>query len=276
MGMALTINTNTEAASASRFLAITQGRLGRGLEQLASGRRINRGADDAAGLAVSEGISAQVRGLSQVVRNAQDGVSVVQIADGALSQTSVALQRVRELTVQAGNGTLSAEQRGIIQAEIDALQGSIDQFAGGAQFNSQPLLDGSTPTVTLQMGANAANTQSFDLPDATAAGLGVGPGTVDVSTRASANASLVAIDAAIDAVNSQRVTLGGAQNALEAVVGTLNVAIENLHASESRIRDLDVGQAVARNARDQILAQIGAAVQAQANVSRESVLRLLG
>ncbi len=273
--MALTINTNAEAANASRLLGITQGRLGRGLEQLASGRRINRGADDAAGLAISEVISAQVRGLSQAVRNAQDGVSVVQIADGALSQTSVALQRIRELTVQAGNGTLSTEQRGVIQAEIDSLQGAIDQFAGGAQFNSQPLLDGSAPAVTIQTGANAADTQTFDLPDATAASLGVGPGSVDVSTPAAANASLAAVDAAIDQVSSARAELGAQQNGLERIVASNNVAIENQASALSRIRDLDVAQGVARNARDQILAQFGAAVQAQANVSRQSVLQLL-
>lgn len=273
--MGIRINSNVDAANAARHVNMTQARLSSGLERLASGRRINRAADDAAGLAISEVISSQVRGLNQAVRNAQDGVSLIQTADGALSQTSDVLQRMRELTVQAGNGTLSSSQRTAIQSEITELQGVVDRVAGGAQFNGQQLLDGTTPTVQLQTGANAGNTSQVSLTDATATGLSVAGAAVDVSTPAAANASLAVIDQAIDQVTSARADLGAQQNAIENVIASNNVSSENQASAVSRIRDLDYASGVAATARDQILSQFGAAVQAQANVSRESVLRLL-
>ena len=274
--MAIRINSNVDAGSASRHLATTQAQLSASLERLASGRRINRGADDAAGLAISEVLNAQVRGLNQASRNAQDAVSLVQTADGGLSQTSEALQRVRELTVQAGNGTLSAEQRGAIQAEISELTSTIDRVATTTEFNGQPILDGSTPSVTVQTGANSGDTTTVDLPNATSAALGVGAGQVDVSSAGTANASLANVDQAITSVTSARSDLGAQQNALQSVIASNDVGAENQASARSRIADLDYAKGVSDQARNQILSQVGTAVLAHANLSRQSVLRLLG
>lgn len=276
--MAFRINTNVDAANANRNLGLTQGLLSHTLQQLASGRRINSAADDAAGLAISEILTSQVRGTNQAVRNAQDAISLVQTADGALNQTSDALQRIRELTVQAGNGTLSASQRNAIQSEVSSLQQSIDQVAGGAQFNGQPLLTGTTPNVQLQTGANtgASNTTTVALPTATAAGLGVAPGQIDLSSPAAANASLAQIDQAIGQVSSARGNLGAQSSALENLTASLNVSSENHASARSRIQDLDFAQALTQRTRDQILSNAGVAVLAQANFSSQSVLRLLG
>lgn len=272
------INTNVDAASASRNVGITRQLLSQTLQQLSSGKRINSAADDAAGLAISEILSAQVRGANRAAQNAQDGVSLIQTAEGALSQTSDALQRIRELTVQAGNGTLSAEQRGSIQSEIDNITQAIDQTASTTQFNNRPILDGSTPSVQLQVGPNAggAGTTQVDLPNGTAAALGVGPGQVDVSSAATANASLANVDAAIERVNSARSDLGAQSNALQNVTASLNVQSENQASARSRIADLDYAKGVADQARDQILSQVGTAVLAHANLNSQSVLRLLG
>jgi flagellin len=273
--MAIRINGNTDAGSAARHLGNTQAQLSVALERLASGRRINRAADDAAGLAISAVLSAQVRGLNQATRNTQDAVSLIQTADGGLSQTSDALQRVRELTVQAGNGTLSTEQRGAIQAEIDELTSTIDRVANTTEFNGQPILDGSNPSVTVQTGANGTDTTTVDLPDATSAALGVGPGQVDASSPGTANASLANVDAAISNVSSARASLGAQQSGLENVIASNNVGAENQASANSRIADLDYAKGASDQARNQILSQFGTAVLAHANLSRQSVLRLL-
>jgi flagellin len=276
--MAFKINTNVDAASASRHIGISQSLLSQTLGQLASGKRINTAANDAAGLAISEILTSQVRGANQAVRNAQDGISLIQTAEGALSETSDSLQRIRELTVEAGNGTLSPQQRQSISSEITQLQQGIDRTANTTQFNNQQLLDGSNPTVQLQTDANAGanGTTSVNLPNATAAALGVGPGQVDVSSPAAANASLANVDAAIDKVSSARGDLGAQNNALEHATANLNVASENQASARSRIADLDYAQGVVDQARDQILSQLGTAVLAHANLNSQSVLRLLG
>lgn len=276
--MALRINTNVDAANSSRRLDISRSQLSTSLQRLASGRRINSGADDAAGLAISEAIGAQVRGANAAVRNVQDGISLVQTADGALAQTSDNLQRIRELTVQASNGTLSTEQRGAIQAEITALQGNVDDIAATTQFNGRQLLDGSQTNVQLQSGPNvgANNTTSVSLPNASAAAIGAGPAQVDVSTPAAANVSLANIDQAIASVSAARGDLGATQNALENTAASLNVASENQASAVSRIRDLDFARGVSDQVRNSILSDAGAAVLAQANFSTRSVLRLLG
>jgi flagellin len=274
--MGLRINTNVDAANASRNLGITNTQLSTALTQLASGLRINSAADDAAGLAISEVLNSQVRGINQAVRNAQDGISLVQTADGALSETTDTLQRIRELTVQAGNGTLSQDDRNSIQNEINQLTSTIDATANQTQFNGQQILNGSTSNVQLQTGPNASTTSTVNLPTATSTALGVGPGQVDVSSPAAAQASLQNVDQAIDAVGQARGTLGAQQNALQNVTASLNVAGENQASAQSRIRDLDFAQGVSAETRGQILSQIGAAVQAHANLSGNSVLRLLG
>ena len=273
--MALRINGNTDAASAHRALGTAAGQLSRSLSQLASGKRIVSARDDAAGLAIAETLSAQVRGSQQGVRNAQDGISVLQTAEGALGQVAEQLQRVRELTVQAGNGTLSAEQRGAIQAEIAAVQQSIDQTAGTAQFNGQKLLDGSAPSVSLQTGANADQTTQVALPNATTSALGVDGANVDVSSPAAANASLATIDAAISAVSSARGRVGAQVSGIEHTIASENVAAENQISARSRIADLDYAKAVVEETRNQLLVDVSTAMLAQANLNRGSVLRLL-
>jgi flagellin len=274
--MGLRINTNVDAASSSRQLGVTQAQLSTAISRLASGRRINSAADDASGLAISEALNSQVRGLNQASRNAQDGISLIQTADGALSQTSDTLQRIRELTVQAGNGTLSTTDRGAIQTEINQLQGTLDQVADQAQFNGQTLLTGGNSSISLQVGANSPDVQSVALPTATAAALGVGPGQVDVSSPAAANASLANVDQAITNVTTARGQLGAQQSSLQSTVASNDVGAENQASAQSRIRDLDIAQGVAERIRDSILADAGTAALAQANLSSQSVLRLLG
>lgn len=274
--MGMRINSNVDAASASRHLDIAKAQLSISLSQLASGKRINSAAQDAAGLAISEVLNSQVRGISAAVRNAQDGISLVQTADGALSETSDTLQRIRELTVQAGNGTLSTNDRGAIQSEITALQGTLDSTSSQTQFNGKQLLDGSSPSVQLQVGANPNETTQVNLPNTSAAALGVGPGQVDVSSPAAAQASLTNIDQAISNVSQARGTLGAQQNALQSTTASLNVAGENQLSAQSRIQDLDFAKGVSDRIRNSLLNEAGTAVLAHANMNASSVLRLLG
>lgn len=275
--MGLRINTNVDALNASRSLGITQTLLSQSFSQLASGKRIVSAANDAAGLAISEILNSQIRGANRAVANAQDGISLIQTADGALAQTTDSLQRIRELTVQAGNGTLSAQQRQSINAEITELRQGIDRVATTTQFNGQPLLDGSNPTVQLQVGPNAggSGTTQVNLPNATTTALGVGPGQVDVSSPGAANASLANVDAAIDRVSSARGQLGAQNNQLEHITASLNVQSENQASARSRIADLDFAKGVMDQTRGQLLSQYGTAVLAHANLNSQSVLRLL-
>ncbi|HEY3082350.1 MAG TPA: flagellin [Chloroflexota bacterium] len=273
--MGLRIDGSTDAASAARHLGNAPAGLGVALERLASGRRINRASDDPAGLGISELIAAQARGLSQASRNAQDAVSLIQTADGGLSQTADTLQRVRELTVQAGNGTLSQQQRGAIQAEISELQGGIDRVATTTQFNGRQLLDGSAGSIPVQTGANPNDVTQVNLPDARAAALGVGAGQVDVSTPAAANASLANVDQAIDRASTARADLGAQESALRSAIASNDVGAENQLSAQSRIRDLDYAAGVADEVRGQLLSQLGVAVLAHANLSRPAVLDLL-
>jgi flagellin len=273
--MGLRINTNVDAASSGRRLGIAQAQLSVGLARLASGKRINQAADDPAGLAIAQLLTSQVRGVSAAVRNAQDGISLVQTADGALAQASDTLQRIRELTVQAGNGTLSSTDRGAIQAEITQLQGTLDNTANQTQFNGKQLLNGTTASVQIQVGANPNETAQVSLPDANAAALGVGPGQVDVSSPAAAQASLTSVDQAIASVNQARGTLGAQQGALQSTAASLNVAGENQLSARSRIEDLDYAQGVSNRIRDSLLSDVGTAMLAHANMNASSVLRLL-
>ncbi len=274
--MGLRINQNIDAFNSYRNLSVTQGQMSKSLEKLSSGYRINRAADDAAGLAISENLRAQVGGLKVGVRNAQDGVSVAQTAEGALTEVHSMLQRMRDLTVQAGNtganGGAAGTAVAAIQDEIGALSQAIDDIANRTQFNGTKLLDGSTATLDFQVGANGGETQSISLSDMTAATLGTD--TVDVTANTT-TADLTTIDAAIDAVSSFRGTLGAAQNTFEHTVNNLNVAIENLSASESRIRDTDMAQEMMAFTRSQILSQAGTAMLAQANQAPQGVLSLL-
>ncbi len=281
--MSLRINQNVDAFNSYRNLSVTQGQMSKSLEKLSSGFRINRAADDAAGLAISESLRSQVSGLKVAVRNAQDGVSVTQTAEGALTEVHTMLQRMRDLTVQAGNtganGGAAGKAVGSIQEEIGALRTAIDDIANRTDFNGTKLLNGTNASLTFQVGANGGETQTLNLSDMNVAVLG---GTtnkltsVDVTTSTIDIAGDIAtIDSAIEQVSTFRGKLGAAQNAFEHTVNNLNVAVENLSASESRIRDTDMAQEMMNFTRSQILSQAGTSMLAQANQAPQGVLALL-
>ncbi len=276
--MALSINTNVSALNAYRNLSSTQGDLSKSLERLSSGLRINRAADDAAGLAISEGLRAQVNGTKQAVLNAQNGISVVQTAEGALTETHSILQRMRTLSVQAANGgALSSAAQKNVQDEVTELQTELTRIANTTQFNGQKLLNGSY-TGVFQVGANVSTDDTITVTIGTAmdaAGLGVAAAAVDVSTTAGATAGITAIDTAIKTVSDLRSKLGASQNRFDHTINNLNVAAENLAASESRIRDTDMASEMVQFTRSQILSQAGTAMLAQAKNMPQSVLQLL-
>lgn len=275
--MGVRINTNIDALNAQRNLLMTGLQLSKSIEKLSSGLRINRAGDDAAGLAVSEKLRAQVRGLNQAMRNAQDGISLIQTAEGALNETHSILQRMRELAVQAANdATLSSDDKSAIDKEMDELVAEIDKIASRTEFNGTKLLDGTFTSKTLQVGANASQTLTVSISSAAASALGTATSSlnnVDVTTDATA--AITIIDAAIVDVNNIRADLGAKQNRLEHTIANLGVAAENLAASESRIRDVDMAAEMVSFTRSQILQQAGTAILAQANQTPQSVLALL-
>jgi len=276
--MALTVNTNIASINAQRNLSLTQVSLGKSLERLSSGLRINRAGDDAAGLAISENMRAQIRSMNQAMRNANDGVSLVQTAEGSLNEVSNILVRMRELATQSATGTVSSDQRSYIDAEFTQLKNEINRIASAAEFNGSKLLDGSSATYSFQVGAgNSANdTISVSISAAGASSIGVGSASVSGNSGASASAALGAIDTAIKSVSNIRGTLGAVQNRLQSTINNLQVYSENLSAAESRIRDVDVAAETAALTRAQILSQAGTAILAQANQTPQSALQLLG
>lgn len=270
------INNNIASINALRNLSVSQDMQAKSLEKLSSGYRINRAADDAAGLTISEGLRAQVSGIKVAMRNAQDGISVVQTAEGALTEVHSILRRMRDLTVQAGNlGSNSTASLTALQAENDELEAELDRIAGTTNFNGSKLLDGTFTAKAFQVGANfsASDTISVSIADMDAAALTVGANVL--TTSAGITAAATAIDAAIATVSSERSKLGAVQNRFEHTIANLGVAVENLTASESRIRDVDMASEMAALTRHQILTQAGTAMLAQANASSQSVLNLL-
>ena len=372
--MGLRINTNTDAFNSYRNLSVTQGQMSKSLEKLSSGFRINRAADDAAGLAISEGLRSQTGGLKVAVRNAQDGISVVQTAEGALTEVHSILQRMRDLAVQAGNDTNSTDARNAIGAEATQLSSELSRIAGSTNFNGTKLLDGSANTLEFQVGAGSSSSDNvigfnFDTADVsavataltsgggtaydvvtptavtgamaftaaggasasvtlgaagsydtvqdvadalnsstgfssgfranvndsnqlvvtandnsavatTAPGTGAAAGTavsggISFASAASSRDAIDAIDAQIKNISTARANLGAVQNRFEHTINNLNVAVENLSASESRIRDTDMAAEMMNFTRSQILSQAGTAMLAQANSAPQSVLSLL-
>jgi flagellin len=272
--MALRVNQNIAAFNSYRNLSVSDGQMSKSLEKLSSGFRINRAADDAAGLAISEGLRSQVGGLKVAVRNAQDGVSVVQTAEGALTESHAILQRMRDLAVQASNdGSLDTNAKAAANSEYQQLALEIDDIANKTNFNGVKLLDGSF-TKNFQVGANAGDTLQVNL--GTSVDSATLMGTVgDLTTAANATTALGNLDTAITKVSSTRADLGATQNRLEHKITNLNVAVENLSASESRIRDTDMALEMVSFTRSQILSQAGTAMLAQANQAPQSVLQLL-
>ena len=268
--MGLRINQNIGAINAYRNLSATESAFGKSLEKLSSGFRINRAADDAAGLVISESLRSQIGGLKVAVRNAQDGVSFVQTAEGALTEVHSMLQRMRDLAVQDANGSNSADAIAAAQAEVDQLALAINDIATKTDFNGIKLLDGSVASVNFQVGANGTDTLAVTLSDMQAATL-----AVDALDLTDGPGTLTAVDAAITTVSTFRGNLGAYQNRLEHTIANLGVTVENLSASESRIRDTDMAQEMVAFTRSQILSQAGTAMLAQANASSQNVLQLL-
>jgi len=273
--MGLRINTNTASLNAQRNLSQTTTNLQRSMERLSSGLRITRASDDAAGLAISERLRAEVRSLQQAQRNALDGISMLQVAEGALNETSSTLIRLRELAIQSANGTLGAGERTVLNTEFQDLLAEIDRVAAVTEFNGTPLLDGSAAVVNFQVGVNATVNDVISVTgvDATSAGLLVAGLAVDTDVNASL--SLASLDTAIDSLSGLRGGFGTAQNRLESTIRSIAVSVENTAAAESRIRDVDVAAETAILTRNQVMQQAGIAVLAQANVSSQSALSLL-
>jgi flagellin len=264
--MGLRINQNTEAFNAYRNLSVTQGQMSKSLEKLSSGFRINRAADDAAGLAISEGLRSQVGGLKVGVRNAQDGVSLAQTAEGALTEVHSMLQRMNDLAVQYNNGTQNTESKAALQSEFDALNTEITRIKDNTKFNGVALFAGAA--MTFQVGYDSGDTidvSATALADFTA---GTKMGAIDIADSNT-------LKDAITEVSTQRAELGAIQNRFEHTINNVNVAIENLSASESRIRDADMAQEMMSFTRSQILSQAGTAMLAQANQASQGVLQLL-
>ena len=277
--MGLRINQNIAALNAYRNLSVTDGQMSKSLEKLSSGFRINRAADDAAGLAISEGLRSQVGGLKAAVRNAQDGVSVVQTAEGALTEVHSILQRVRDLTVQASNtGSVNDDARGYIAKEITELGAALTDIADRTNFNGTKLLDGTSTSLVFQTGANQGETVSVALTDISAVATAVDAVATSVATVGydpTTATDLSSIDTQIKTVSEARATLGASQNRFEITINSLNVAMENLSASESRIRDADMAQEMVQFTRNQILSQAGTSMLSQANQASQGVLSLL-
>lgn len=271
------INHNIAALNTHRQLSFNNTNASKNLEKLSSGLRINRAGDDAAGLSISEKMRGQIRGLEQASKNAQDGISLIQTAEGALNETHSILQRMRELAVQGANDTNATEDRTAIKAELDELSAEIDRIAADTEFNTTSLLDGTaTAPISIQTGANSANTTiDITLKDMTAATLGVGTGALLVTDNATANTTIDSIQGAIDDVSAYRSELGAKQNRLEHTINNLGTSAENLTASESRIRDVDMAKEMMEFTKNNILTQAAQAMLAQANQQPQGVLQLL-
>lgn len=276
--MGLRINTNVASLNAQRNLMGTKLGLDKSLEKLSSGYRINRAGDDAAGLAISENLKAQIRGLKQASRNAQDGVSLVQVAEGGLNEISSIMIRLRELAVQAASDTIGPVERQFLNVEYDQLVSETDRIASGTEFNGTKLLSGTGSVLDFQVGTrNDPNIDrlSFDASKADANSAALGINLTSVADKASAQNSLAAIDAAIVSVSAMRADFGAIQNRLQSTIGNIAVSTENLSAANSRIRDVDIAEETAEMTKNNILLQAGTSVLAQANQTSNTALSLL-
>ena len=283
------INHNMSAMFAQRTVGQTNVSTQKNIEKLSSGLRINRAGDDASGLAVSEKMRSQIRGLNRASANAQDGISFIQVAEAYLQETTDVMQRIRELSVQSSNGIYSAEDRLYIQVEVSQLVAEVDRIASHAQFNGMNMLTGrfaretGENTVTASMwfhiGANMDQRVRAYVGTMTAKALGVrdvgDESILKIDTPETANRAIGTLDEAIKKINKQRADLGAYQNRLEMSVVGINIAAENLQASESRIRDVDMAKEMVEYTRNQILTQSGTAMLAQANQQTQSVMSLL-
>ena len=276
--MGLRINTNVASLNAQRNLSGTKLMMDKTLEKLASGQRINRAGDDAAGLAISENLKAQIRGLSQAERNAQDGVSLVQIAEGALSEVSNILIRLRELGVQAASDTIGATERKFLNVEFEQLMSEVDRIANSTEFNRVPLLNGTGAVFDIKIGTRndpMSDRLTFDASSADVNVAALGLNLASIGDKISAQNSLSAIDQAIINVSGIRADFGALQNRLQSTINNLAVNVENLSAANSRIRDTDIAKETAELTKSNILVTAGTSVLAQANNSTKMALGLI-
>jgi len=276
--MAQTINTNIMSLTAQRNLSRSQGTMATAMQRLGSGLRVNSARDDAAGLAIAERMNTQVRGMNVAIRNANDGISLAQTAEGGLNEVGNMLQRMRELAVQSANGTNSSGDRDNLNVEYAALAAEVLRIGTTTQFNSKLILDSSAATFAFQVGANAGETLSITTADlgATATITDATTATIDGATSANANTALAALDIAIGAVTTERAKYGAVQSRFESAINNLQIGVENQAAARGRIIDADFAVETAALTRSQILQQAGNAMVAQANASPQSVLQLLG
>jgi flagellin len=280
------INHNMSAINANRVLGMTQGDIQKDLEKLSSGQRINRASDDASGLAVSEKMRSQIRGLNQAGQNIQNGISFIQTTEGYLGESTDIVQRLRELAVQSSNGIYSASDRQMIQVEVSQLVDEVNRIASHAQFNGMNMLTGAfakgSAGVAIQVGANADQNKTIFIGTMSALALGLqsndgqGVHSINIATAQEANISLAKLDSALGTITKQRADLGAYQSRFEMAAKGVAVASENLTASESRIRDTDMASQMVSYTKNQVLQQAGSAMLAQANVATRSVTQLLG
>ena len=279
--MPLYINTNIASLNAQRNLLKSSNELGQTFARLSSGLRVNSAKDDAAGMSISTRMTSQIKGLNMAIRNSNDGISMAQVAEGALSETTNALQRMRELAVQAANGTLVSSDREDLQQEVTQLISEIERISTQTEFNTMAMLDGTFTKMTMQVGAESGQTITFNIGSMGTTALGVA--AVDIGSTgntsneqvAAANA-ITTLDSAISSVSDLRAELGAVQNRFEAVIANLSNVVENMSAARSRIMDADVASETASLTRNAILQQAGTAVLAQANQQPQLALQLLG
>jgi flagellin len=273
--MAQVINTNVMSLNAQRNLSTNSSSLATTIQRLSSGLRINSAKDDAAGLAISQRMTTQVRGMDVAARNANDGISLAQTAEGALSSIGENMQRIRELAVQAANGTNSAEDRAALQKEVKQLSDEITRVKDNSNFNGTKLLNGSTTSFTIQVGADAGTDNQIAISTVDMSATATAVAALDISSASGATAALTAIDTQLQSVNTARADLGAIQNRFSSVISNLQNSSENLSAARSRIQDTDYAKETAELTRTQILQQAGTAMLAQAKSVPQNVLSLL-
>ncbi|MFT7534205.1 MAG: flagellin [Hyphomicrobiaceae bacterium] len=275
--MGLRVNTNVASINAQRNLSSVSEKLGGNFRRLSTGLRISNASDDAAGLAISERLRSQVRSIDQSKRNANDGISLVQTAEGSLNEVSSILIRLRELAIQSSNGTVSDQDKATLDEEFSSLVSEVDRIGQSTEFNGIKLLDGSSSSISFQIGfgtTTGVDTLSVSLSAALSTSLALD--SLDIGSTGSTTTAITNIDAAINSVSSLRGSLGAAQNRLGSTINTLSITSENLSAAESRIRDVDVAYETAQLTRNNILQQAAISVLSQANSAPQSALRLIG
>jgi flagellin len=275
--MGLRVNTNVTSINAQRNLSSVTDRLSGNFRRLSTGLRISTAADDAAGLAISERLRSQVRSLDQAKRNANDGISMVQTAEGALNEVSSILTRLRELAIQSSNGSVSNQDKETLDQEFQSLVSEVNRIGASTEFSGIKLLDGSTSSVSFQVGfGTTAGTDTISVSLSAALSTSLSLNSLDIGSGGATTTAITNIDAAINTVSGLRGTLGAVQNRLGSTINNLSITVENLSAAESRIRDVDIAYETAQLTRNQILQQASIAVLGQANSLPQSALSLLG